>query len=134
MKAAVMTTLGGPDVLKFQDIPDPAPPTGTDVVVRVMAAGINPADAKMRKGGTIRPPSFPVVLGFDAAGIIEAVGPATVAYKVGDRVYFCTEGLGDKPGTYAQFVTVDERYITLMPEKLSFVEAAAVPLVAITAY
>ncbi len=134
MKAVVMTGTGDADVLVLQDLPGPDRPSGREVLVRLMAAGINPADVKMRKNGTILPGGKPIVLGFDGAGTIEALGPEVKDFKVGQDVYFCAAGLGASPGTYSEYILVDERFIALKPESLSFVEAAAAPLVCITAW
>lgn len=134
MKAVVMTAIGEPEVLVLQDIPDPEAPRDREVLVKLKAASINPADMKMRRGGTLRPGNGPIVLGFDGAGVIEAVGPEVESFKVGDHVYFCAEGLGARPGTYSEYVTIDERFIARKPVALTFIEAAAAPLVCITAW
>jgi len=133
MKAVQMTAVGSPEVLVLKEVAEPAVP-GREVLVKLKAAGINPADMKMRKNGTFFPEKMPAILGFDGAGIIEAIGPQVENFKVGDEVYFCTDGLGDHSGTYAELVSVDERFVAHKPRKLSFVEAAAAPLVMITAW
>lgn len=134
MKAVQMTAVGGPEVLVVNDVPAPAAPSQREVLVKLKAAGINPADMKQRKRGTIIPGKMPAVLGFDGAGVVESIGSAVQNYKIGDEVYFCTEGLGGRDGTYAEYVSVDERYIARKPKSLSFIEAAAAPLVLITAW
>jgi NADPH:quinone reductase len=134
MKAVVMTGTGNADVLVLQDVPAPGKPKGREVLVRLMAAGINPADIKMRKAGTILPGVAPIVLGFDGAGVIEALGPDVQDFKVDQDVYFCAAGLGASPGTYSEYISIDERFIALKPKSLSFIEAAAAPLVCITAW
>jgi NADPH2:quinone reductase len=133
MKALVMTAAGKPDVLQVRDLPTPTP-NGRQLLVRLKAAGINPLDTKLRSRGTYFPERMPAILGCDGAGIVEAVGPDVSSFKVGDAVYFCNGGIGGHPGTYAEYATIDERFAAAKPSSLSFAEAAAVPLVAITAW
>jgi NADPH:quinone reductase len=128
-----MTATGGPDVLEVTQIPEPGAPTGRDVRVRLRAAGVNPVDCKLRSGGTIGG-SLPAILGWDGAGVVEATGPAVSRVRAGDEVYFCDGGFGPTPGTYQEVKVLDERYVARKPERLSFVEAAAAPLVTITAW
>ncbi len=102
--------------------------------MRLRAAGINPIDTKLRKRGTFYPNQMPAILGCDGAGIIEAVGANVQKFQVGDEVYFCQGGLGAKTGNYAELVIVDERFVARKPTSISFAEAAAAPLVLITAW
>ena len=134
MKAVVMTGTGDADVLVLQDVPALGKPKGREVLVRLMAAGINPADLKMRKAGTILHGDAPIVLGFDGSGVIEALGPDVQDFTVDQDVYFCADGLGASSGTYSEYILVDERFIAVKPKSLSFIEAAAAPLVCITAW
>ncbi len=134
MKAIVFETPGSPSVLKLQDISVPTIQTETEVLVRLRAAGINPIDTKLRSRGTFYPEKTPHVLGCDGAGVVEAVGAAVQSVQVGDEVFFCHGGLGGSIGTYAEFAVVDERFLAIKPAALSFVEAAAAPLVLITAW
>ncbi|MEG3894487.1 MULTISPECIES: zinc-dependent alcohol dehydrogenase family protein [unclassified Microcoleus] len=134
MKAIVFETPGSPSVLRLQDIPAPTIQTETEVLVRLRAAGINPIDTKLRSRGTFYPEKIPHVLGCDGAGVVEAVGAAVQSFQVGDEVFFCNGGLGGSIGTYAEFAVVDERFLALKPAALSFAEAAAGPLVLITAW
>ncbi|MEG3881953.1 zinc-dependent alcohol dehydrogenase family protein [Microcoleus sp. herbarium7] len=134
MKAIVFETPGSPSVLKLQDIPAPTIQTETEVLVRLRAAGINPIDTKLRSRGTFYPEKTPHVLGCDGAGVVEAVGAAVQSFQVGDEVFFCNGGLGGPIGTYAEFAVVDERFLAIKPAALSFAEAAAAPLVLITAW
>ncbi len=134
MKAIVFETPGSPSVLKLQDIPAPTIQTETEVLVRLRAAGINPIDTKLRSRGTFYPEKTPHVLGCDGAGVVEAVGTAVQSFQVGDEVFFCNGGLGGSIGTYAEFAVVDERFLAIKPAALSFAEAAAAPLVLITAW
>jgi NADPH2:quinone reductase len=133
MKALVMTAAGNPDVLQVQELPIPTI-HGRQLLVRLKAAGINPLDTKLRARGTYFPERMPAILGCDGAGIVEAIGPETQAFKTGDAVYFCNGGIGGHPGTYAEYAVVDERFAAAKPASLSFAEAAASPLVLITAW
>ncbi len=133
MRAVLMTAVGGPDVLKVADVPEPQIAGPHDVWVRLRAAGINPIDCKLRSDGTIGG-SLPAVLGWDGAGVVEDTGPAVTRVRPGDEVYFCDGGFGPTPGTYQDAKVVDELYLALKPRRLSFVEAAAAPLVTITAW
>lgn len=130
-----MTASGEPEVLQLQDVPEPKIQKDTQILVRLHAAGINPIDTKLRKRGTFYPDQMPAILGCDGAGVVEAVGSGVQLFRVGDEVYFCDGGLG-KPGTgnYAEFTVVDERFVAPKPKSLSFAEAAATPLVLITAW
>ena len=133
MKAILMSAAGGPEVLKSADIPTPkAGPN--DLLVRLVAAGINPLDTKVRKLNAFYPNDLPSVLGCDGAGTVEAVGAEVRRFKPGDDVYFFNNGLGSGPGNYAEYTVVREDYAARKPLKLSMVEAAAVPLVLITAW
>lgn len=134
MKAIVFETPGSPSVLKLQDIPAPTIQTETEVLVRLRAAGINPIDTKLRSRGTFYPEKTPHVLGCDGAGVVEAVGAGVQSFQVGDEVFFCNGGLGGSRGTYAEFAVVDQGFLAIKPADLSFAEAAAAPLVLITAW
>jgi NADPH2:quinone reductase len=134
MKAIVMIAAGEPDVLQLQEVPMPQIRGEREVLVRLMAAGVNPIDTKIRARGTFYPERGAAILGCDGAGIIEAIGAGVQEFRVGDEVYFCRGGLGADPGNYAEYTVVDERYITRKPAGISFAEAAAAPLVLITAW
>ena len=134
MKAAVMTSPGEADVLELRDIDKPRITQSTQLLVRLKAAGVNPVDTKLRRRGTYYPERLPAVLGCDGAGVVEAVGDSVRNYRVGDAVYFCNGGIGGEPGNYAEYTVVDESHVAPKPASLSFVEAAAAPLVLITAY
>jgi NADPH2:quinone reductase len=135
VKAVLMTAAGNPEVLQVQEIPNPGiPPGETELLVRLMAAGVNPIDTKLRKRGTFYPDNMPAILGCDGAGVVEAVGAAVQRFRVGDEVYFCNGGLGAHQGNYAEFTVVDERFVARKPASVSFAEAAAAPLVLITAW
>ncbi|MBW4663231.1 MAG: zinc-dependent alcohol dehydrogenase family protein [Chroococcus sp. CMT-3BRIN-NPC107] len=134
MKAILMTAAGKLEVLEVREIPEPQIEKPTEILVRLKAAGVNPIDTKLRNRGTFYPENQQAILGCDGAGIIEAVGTNVSKFKVGDEVYFCDGGLGGKRGNYAQMTVVDEKFAARKPSSISFVEAAAAPLVLITAW
>jgi NADPH2:quinone reductase len=133
MRAVLMMAAGGPEVLQVAELPEPQITGDRDVKVRLRAAGINPVDYKLRGSGTIGG-SLPAVLGIDGAGVVESTGSAVTRFKRGDEVYFVDGGYGPTPGTYQEVKIVDERLLARKPAGLSFVEAAAAPLVTITAW
>ncbi len=134
MQAILMTNTGNPDVLKFQKVPTPQIDTNTQVLVKLHAAGVNPIDTKLRKRGTLYPEQMPAILGCDGAGVIESIGNEVQNFKVGDQVYFCYGGLGSKPGNYAEYIVVEENFLSHKPNSLSFVQSSIVPLILITAW
>src|SRR5438045_5148122 len=116
----------------LQDIELPALlASGRDLLVRVQAVSVNPVDTKVRRSAT-PPEGQPRVLGWDASGIVEAVGAQGTLFRPGDRVWYA----GDitRAGSNAELQLVDERIVGHMPARLSFAEAAALPLTAITAW
>jgi NADPH2:quinone reductase len=134
MKAMLMTEAGPHEVLQLQEVPDPRIRGDRDLQIHLKAAGINPIDTKLRKRGTFYPKRMPAILGCDGAGIVTAIGPGVTQFRPGDPVYFCNGGIGGHPGNYAEVTVVDERFVAPKPQTLSFVEAAAAPLVLITAW
>jgi NADPH:quinone reductase len=134
MKAIVMTATGSPDVLKYQDISEPQITKPTHIKVKLAAAGVNPVDTKIRRNGVFYGQPLPVVLGCDGAGTVVETGSDVSRFKLGDKVWFCHGGLGREQGNYAEYNVLDERWAALMPDSLSFAEAAALPLVLITAW
>jgi NADPH2:quinone reductase len=133
MRAVVMTAVGGPEVLELVELPEPEIGDDHEVGVRVVAAGVNPVDYKLRSRGTIGG-TLPAVLGCDGAGVVESVGSAVTRLRAGDEVYFCDGGFGPTPGSYQEVKVIPEHYVAHKPKALSFVEAAAAPLVTITAW
>jgi NADPH:quinone reductase-like Zn-dependent oxidoreductase len=131
MKLIRQSELGEPDVLQLIDAPLPEP-RPTEVLVRVAAAGVNPVDWKTRaKGGFLGEPPFTV--GWDVSGIVERVGYGVTRFAVGDRVF----GMPRFPGeaaAYAEYVTARSRQLTRVPDGLDMLEAAAIPLGALTAW
>ncbi|MGJ0486473.1 MAG: zinc-dependent alcohol dehydrogenase family protein [Methylomicrobium sp.] len=134
MKAMLMTAVGGTEVLSFSEIDEPQITAPTEIKVRLHAAGVNPIDTKVRQKGVFFPNPLPTVLGCDGAGEVVEVGSAVDRFKPGDKVWFCHGGLGREQGNYADYTVLDQRWAALMPMSLSFAEAAAAPLVLITAW
>ena len=134
MKAIVMKTPGEADVLQPADVPVPAMSDAHQLLVRLHAAGVNPLDTKVRKLHFMYPDHLPAILGCDGAGVVERVGAAVTRFKPGDEVYFFNGGLGREIGTYAEYTLVHEAHAARKPKRLSMVDAAAVPLVLITAW
>lgn len=129
-----MTATGGPEVLEFQQVPLQWPRGANDVLVRLKAASINPADIYFRMNGPYVRSDGPCILGHDGAGIVEEIGPRVTRFAPGNRVCFCNGGIGGDPGTYAQFAVVPEEQLVMVPANIDWMHAAALPLVAITAW
>ncbi|HEY0504886.1 MAG TPA: zinc-binding alcohol dehydrogenase family protein [Lysobacter sp.] len=134
MKAIALTRylpIDDPQSLVDVELPDPPAPTGHDLLVRVEAVSVNPVDTKVRSPKP-QVEAQPKVLGYDAAGIVEAVGDAVTRFKPGDRVYYA----GDitRPGSNAQLQLVDSRIVGQPPKSLDQAQAAALPLTALTAW
>ncbi len=138
MQAMVMTATGGPEVLQLKSVPRPELSDPHQILVRVMAAGVNPADLRVRKRmppqSDWQVPEGGIVLGLEGAGIVEAVGADVTRFKVGDEVYYFDGGFIGAQGNYAQFKVLDEHYAARKPSKLNFAQAAALPVVAITGW
>ena len=132
MRAVVATALGGPEVLELRDLPLPEIRGARDVLVRLKAASLNPADAYFRRFGPYVASSGPLILGHDGAGVVEAVGARVTRVAPGDAICFCNGGIGADPGTYAEFAVVPESQLVPKPDGISFAQAAALPLVSIT--
>jgi len=134
MKAVFIEQGGGTDVLRVGDMPDAAVSRDDQVLVRLKAAGVNPIDTKIRSAPERFPLTMPAILGCDGAGVVETVGQAVTAFSPGDEVYFSQPGFMGRQGTYAEAVAVDAALLAHKPASLSFEEAAAAPLVLITAW
>jgi len=131
MRAVQQTELGGPEVLRLTEVPKPAP-SPTEVLVRVAAAGVNPVDWKTRlRGGFFGEPPF--IVGWDVAGVVEAVGYGVTRFDPGDRV-FGMPRFPHEAAAYAEYVTAPSRQLARTPDVLSDVEAAALPLAGLTAW
>jgi NADPH:quinone reductase-like Zn-dependent oxidoreductase len=132
VKAVVFDRYGGPERLELVELPAPRPGP-EQVLVRVRSAGVNPVDWKIRRG-LLRPllrPRLPLVPGWDLAGVVEAVGPRVRDLSLGDEVYGLLP-IG-QPGTYAELAVARADHLALKPSPLTFEEAAAMPLAALTA-
>ncbi|MBX3620925.1 MAG: zinc-dependent alcohol dehydrogenase family protein [Rhizobacter sp.] len=132
MRALLLQEAGG----RFHDthIARPTPARG-EVLVRIHASGVNPLDSKIRAGAAAhaRHP-LPAVLGMDMAGVVEATGPGVEAFRAGDQVYGLTGGVGGLQGSLAEYAAVDADLLAHKPAQLSMREAAALPLIVITAW
>jgi NADPH2:quinone reductase len=135
MKAVHMTAAGpAKDVLQLVDTAEPGITTPTQLKVQLKAAGVNPVDTKLRSGGVFYPDAYPAILGCDGTGIVTDTGRDVTRFQPGDAVWFCHGGLGGAPGNYAEFTVLEEAEAEYKPAELSFEEAAALPLVLITAW
>jgi NADPH:quinone reductase-like Zn-dependent oxidoreductase len=120
--------------LQIQNLPLPEISAG-QVLVKIIASGVNPLDTKISNGqGLHARQPLPAVLGMDLAGVIEAVGADVTAFKIGDEVYGMAGGIGGQQGSLAQYIAVDADLLALKPRNLSMREAAALPLIFITAW
>lgn len=129
-----MQETGGPEVLRMSEQPDPTALGPHEVLVRLRAAGVNPVDTKVRKRGPMLDTNLPTILGCDGAGVVEAIGSEARRFTKGDAVWHCHGGIGGSIGNYAELIVVDERLVQPKPDALSFEQAAAAPLVLITAW
>jgi NADPH:quinone reductase-like Zn-dependent oxidoreductase len=127
MKAIVVHQYGGPEVLKFEDYPDPVPGPG-EVLVRVAATSVNPIDYKRRAGLTkdFYPMHFPGLIGVDMAGTVVKIGPGVEGFSAGDQVFAMADD------TYAQLCVVKAAVLAKVPKGLDLIQAAALPLVTVT--
>jgi NADPH:quinone reductase-like Zn-dependent oxidoreductase len=132
MQVAILD--GAKQSFRLTSIERPAP-AGDEVLVRIGASGVNPLDTKIRAGAAAhaRHP-FPAVLGIDLAGTVEAVGPGVTSFRAGDEVYGMTGGVGGVQGSLAEYAAVDAALLAKKPSNLSMREAAALPLIFITAW
>ena len=133
MKAIVIDQYGDKEELKEKELAKPDPETD-EVLIKIQAAAVNPIDWKLRYGYLKEkfPFEFPIVLGWDAAGIVEKVGEDVDTFQKGDRVFVRPE-LTNR-GTYAEYTTAKAELLAKIPDNVSFKEAAAVPLAGLTAY
>ena len=133
MKAVVANGYGGPEVLKYQDVPKPEP-KNDEILVRVMAAAVNPVDTYVRQGKLFknRDSQGPIILGYDIAGTVEKTGADAKKFKAGDAVYCYLSVM--RGGGYAEFAVAKESESAPKPKNINFEEAAAVPLAGTTAW
>ncbi len=134
MKAFLLRRYGGPDAVELADVPDPGAAGPGEIVVDVRAASVNPVDFKIREGA-LKPLlklKLPIVLGNDLAGVVREVGPDVRRFQAGDEIYARVEK--DRLGAFAERAVVREEHAGRKPARLSFEEAAAVPLAGLTAW
>ncbi|MGC2446034.1 MAG: NADP-dependent oxidoreductase [Candidatus Sulfotelmatobacter sp.] len=131
MKAGRIHHFGPPTAIVIDEIAYPTPEEG-ELVVRVAAAGVGPWDALIREGKSVVQSSLPIILGADLAGIVDSVGTGVIQFKPGDEIF----GVTNKQvcGAYAEYAVASVQMVTTRPSSLSFVEAASVPVVAVTAH
>lgn len=135
MKAMIIREFGDSKVFEQAEIPKPSVKAG-HVLVKIKASSVNTVDTMIRQMGNDLPisPALPAVLGMDFAGVVEEVGEGVAEYNIGDEVYGCAGGLADLQGTLADYIVADTRLIARKAKNISMREAAAIPLVGITAY
>ena len=131
MKAARIHNFGGPEVIVVEDVPRPVPATG-EVLVRVAAAGVGPWDALIREGKSKVSPPPPLTLGSDLSGVVEETGPSVSQFRKGDEVYGVTNP--QFVGAQAEYAVASATMIARKPLRLSHLEAASAPVVAVTAW
>jgi NADPH:quinone reductase-like Zn-dependent oxidoreductase len=132
MKAAVVEEINGP--FEIRDVSRPGLKAG-QVLVKIRASGVNPLDTKIRSGLAAHAKNpLPAILGMDMAGTVVAIGRGVTAFRVGDDVYGMIGGVGGRQGSLAEYVSADAALVALKPSNLSMRDAAAIPLVFITAW
>jgi len=133
MKAAYINRTGPPEVITYGDLPVPTLQPG-QCLVKVVAADVNPIDVYWRAGMVPATMAFPFILGRDLAGIVEEVGAAVKGFKAGDRVWATNMGFGDRSGTFAEWVAVDQDWLYATPDRVTDEDVVAVSLVGVTAH
>lgn len=135
MKAVRVHNYGGPEVLRFEGAPRPTPGSG-ELLIKAHAASVNAIDWKARAGylKDVFPLPLPYIPGWDVSGIVEAIGPGVTQFKKGDEVYAVPDGARSGKGTYAEYVVVKETEAALKPKSIDHIHAAAIPVVALTAW
>lgn len=135
MKAITIEKFGGSEVLKMSRIPTPVA-LDNEVRIKISFASINPVDWKIRKGylAEMFPHKFPLIPGWDLAGIIDSIGKNVKSFKTGDKVYAYARKPEVQWGTYAEYITLDETMVSLIPKSLTEEQSATIPLVGLTAW
>jgi NADPH:quinone reductase-like Zn-dependent oxidoreductase len=128
MKAVRIHEFGGPEVLKYEDVPMPQPDLG-EIRIKVIAAGVNPVDWKIRRGFIKLP--LPMTMGFDVSGVVDAIGPKANGFHLGDQIF---AKASPAHGGYAEYTLVKESQAALKAKSMGFVEAAAIPTAGLTAW
>lgn len=138
MRALIMDAPGGPEVLQVREIARPRIEKPHDVLVKVIAAGVNPADWQNRKSGERHDPraetGTPTILGIDGVGMIEEIGDAVEGIEIGDEVWYIDGGYPGNSGSYAEYKLVHGAYVSRKPTSIDFIQAAALPVVGLTAW
>lgn len=134
MKAIEIHETGGPAVLRLVERARPELTEPDQILVKLNAAGVNPVDTKVRRNGPMVPNGLPAVLGCDGAGVVEAAGEAVTRFKPGDEVWLCYGGIGGPVGNYAEYILIDNQLAQPKPREIDMIEAAAAPLVLLTAW
>ena len=135
MKSIAINEFGGRDTLQLMDLPVPEIKPG-EILVKVKAAGVNPVDWKIREGyiKDLFPYQFPIILGWDTAGIVEQAGEEVTRFTEGDEIFaYCRKPLVHG-GAYSEHIVLEEEHAAIKPKNTSFEEAASIPLAALTAY
>ncbi len=134
MKSVIIDSYGGSEALRLQELPDPGQPGSGQVLLKVRAAGVNPIDWKIRNGSMrlVMPAKFPLVLGYDVAGEVVDIGPEVTRFQPGDAAFGCVD-VKRQGGSYAELALARETALAPKPAALSFEEAAAIPMSALTA-
>lgn len=135
MKAMIVNEYGNSDVFESAELPHPQLKPG-HLIIKIAATSVNTVDTMIRQVGKDLPlsPDLPALLGMDFAGTVTEVAEDVSGFSVGDEVYGCAGGLADLPGTLAEYMVADAKLVAHKPKSLSMKEAAAIPLVGITAY
>ena len=134
MQAMVIDEFGAPDVFRQTEVPRPDVPA-KHVLIRVAASSVNPVDTKIRQGKLAAiAPERPAILHGDVAGTIEAIGSGVEGFAVGDKVYACAGGVTGRPGALADFMLAEAALVARAPDSMDITDAAALPLVSITAW
>ncbi|HXP97552.1 MAG TPA: NADP-dependent oxidoreductase [Telmatospirillum sp.] len=135
MKAMVIDEFGGANQLHAAEVPTPVAGSG-EVLIKLAATSVNPVDWKIREGHLAKalPHHFPLILGWDAAGTIAAIGPGVADFRPGDKVYAYARKPEVQWGTYADYIALDAQAVALAPRGLSLQAAATLPLVGLTSW
>jgi NADPH:quinone reductase-like Zn-dependent oxidoreductase len=132
MKAIVLEQFGKPLEIREMEKPQPK---AHEVLVKIKASGLNPLDIKIKEGQAAHAEvTLPMILGIDMAGIVEEIGKDVKNFKVGDEVFGMVGGVGNNPGTLAEYIAADADLLALKPKNVTFKEAAATPLIFITSW
>jgi NADPH2:quinone reductase len=133
MRAAYIEQTGPPENIRLGELPD-LKPTGTQVLVQVKAASVNPIDTYIRSGAAPMNLPKPYIIGSDLAGVVKAVGPDATRFSVGDRVWGANQGVLGRQGTFSELAAVEERWLYPTPDRVTDEQATAMALVGITAH